>query len=477
MLNRLTVSALLKTVILVTSFCVVVGFSLNAWESWGRLQTAGRIAVIADASANIFKAMHNLRTDRSDNQPAAELAMRRWTPRSRNICATSATPRCRRWPTRSASSAAWISLSKQTLVPEFDRAVQDDDHPAERVLGSDGKAEGLAASRRWPRNTWTTASAMLETLEKLSGTLAAAVNHQDAMIDQLLAIKQIAWLLRNTAGEASLIVSVGLSSGKVSPEARLAYTKYSGGIDAAWSALELTASGMQLPPAISSAIATTKTAYFEPSYLALRDRLLTQIAAGEKTELNAEPVDPGHGRTPRCCRRRGRRRARRRQGSRRPSALHSPARAGDATRAARRRARARLRRPDDRRPPRHQAAAHHARRHAEGRGRRPRMSIPATPRATTKSARWPAPWRPSSSRPPTRSGSRRRSANATPAPRRGSRRSRAMSASSRARCARRSASSATLPARCGPPRPVCRRSRARPTSASRSPKRLPARPR
>jgi methyl-accepting chemotaxis protein len=138
----------------------------------------------------------------------------------------------------------------------------------------------------------TAANAMLEVLEKLSGALSAAVNHQDATIDQLLAIKQIAWLLRNTAGEASLIVSVGLSSGKVSPEARLAYTKYSGGIDAAWGALELTASGMQLPPAISSAIAATKTAYFEPSYLSLRDRLLTQIAAGEKAELNANQWTP-----------------------------------------------------------------------------------------------------------------------------------------------------------------------------------------
>ena len=65
MLNCLTVSALLKTVILVTSFCVVVGFSLNAWDAWGRLQAASRIAQIADASANMFKAMHNLRTDRS----------------------------------------------------------------------------------------------------------------------------------------------------------------------------------------------------------------------------------------------------------------------------------------------------------------------------------------------------------------------------------------------------------------------------
>src|SRR5260221_7566746 len=65
MLNRLTVAALLKAVILTTAFCIVIGFSLNAWDSWGRLQVTSRIAVIADASANLFKAMHNLRTDRS----------------------------------------------------------------------------------------------------------------------------------------------------------------------------------------------------------------------------------------------------------------------------------------------------------------------------------------------------------------------------------------------------------------------------
>ena len=53
--------------------------------------------------------------------------------------------------------------------------------------------------------SWTPTTALLETLDKLSAALAAAVNHQDAVIDQLLAIKQIAWLMRNTGGEASLI--------------------------------------------------------------------------------------------------------------------------------------------------------------------------------------------------------------------------------------------------------------------------------
>src|SRR5882762_2016655 len=65
MLNRLTVSALLKAVILITAVITVAQFSLSAWDSRQRLQSASRISAIAEASANLFKAMHNLRTDRS----------------------------------------------------------------------------------------------------------------------------------------------------------------------------------------------------------------------------------------------------------------------------------------------------------------------------------------------------------------------------------------------------------------------------
>src|SRR3982074_3714432 len=64
MLKHLTISALLKAVILTTAFCVVVGLSLNAWDSWERLKLTSRISAIAEVSANLFKAMHNLRSDR-----------------------------------------------------------------------------------------------------------------------------------------------------------------------------------------------------------------------------------------------------------------------------------------------------------------------------------------------------------------------------------------------------------------------------
>ena len=81
-------------------------------------------------------------------------------------------------------------------------------------------------------------------------------------------IKQTAWLLRNTAGEASLL---DLERARRRPDRarnQLTYTKYVGGTETAWNALELATSGMQLPPALSAAMAATKTAYFEPQYLA-----------------------------------------------------------------------------------------------------------------------------------------------------------------------------------------------------------------
>ena len=290
MLNRLTVSALLKTVILATALCVVVGFSLNAWDSWNRLQVASRISVVADASANLFKAMHNLRTDRSstnrmlNTEGPMDADMEKYL---RNIRDT-------QMPAMANALALLPSMEfaqKSTLVPELDRLFKQ--------LGAMQKEfwEMMAkpkAERRQalPKEYMDTATAALDVLDKLSGALAASVNHQDATIDQLLAIKQMAWLLRNTAGEASLIVSIGLSSGKVSPESKLAYTKFVGGTEIAWNALELVSAGMQLPPALEKAIAATKTAYFEPQYMQLRERLINQVMAGEKTEMTANQWTP-----------------------------------------------------------------------------------------------------------------------------------------------------------------------------------------
>jgi methyl-accepting chemotaxis protein len=290
MLNRLTVSALLKIVILATSFCVVIGFSLNAWDSWGRLQVANRISVIADTSAYLVKAMHSLRTDRSttdrllNSDAPMDADIEKYLRGLRGVEMPSMASALELLPNTQFNQ-------QQTLVPEFDRLFKALTAEQKEFWSEVAKPK---ASRRaaLPKEYMETTQGLLDTLDKMSGELAGAVNHQDPVIDQLLAIKQIAWLLRNTAGEASLIISKGLAAGKITPEIRTNYTKFLGGTDIAWKALQLTAGGMQLPPALSAAMAATQTAYFEPSYLALRDRLLTALTSGEKAEMTANQWSP-----------------------------------------------------------------------------------------------------------------------------------------------------------------------------------------
>jgi methyl-accepting chemotaxis protein len=49
---------------------------------------------------------------------------------------------------------------------------------------------------------------------------------------------------------------------------------------------------MQLPPALSAAMSATKSGYFDPQYLELRDRLIKALIAGEKAEMTANQWSP-----------------------------------------------------------------------------------------------------------------------------------------------------------------------------------------
>ena len=290
MLNRLTVSTLLKAVIFSTALVIIVGFSLSAWTSWTRLQQADRIVSIAAASADVFKAMANIRADRSttNRQLTSDIQV-------------------------DAEIEKYIRGIRDELMPALARAV--DILPAIDIPQRDAIVADLArlnktllaqqaefwtevakprASRRiaLAKEYLETEDALMSILEKLSPVLAASVNHQDATIDQLLMIKQMAWLLRQNAGESSVIVGNALTTGKISPESQLAFTKFVGATDAAWSAVELAATGMQLPKALSAAMSETKSVYFDPQYTSTRDGIIATIAKGEKASMTANQWSP-----------------------------------------------------------------------------------------------------------------------------------------------------------------------------------------
>lgn len=291
MLRRLTVSALLQSVIALLAVCVVALLVTSAWQSWERLRATGHIAAVAEASANAFKAMHNLRTDRSS------------TPRVLNGEA-SVSPEIEKFlrgihdaemPAIHATGALLPSIPFAEQAALLGNLNQQLDKlttlqtEAWDEMRKPKKARRAALSKEYTDQT----GALLATLETISARLTAVVNHNDPLIDQLLSIKQAAWLLRNSAGEASDLVATGLvATGSLPLEAQQTYTKSVGAIENAWSGLDSSTLGMKLSPELGNAMAAAKAAYFDPGYLALRDRLVDQIMVGSKTDMTADQWTP-----------------------------------------------------------------------------------------------------------------------------------------------------------------------------------------
>ena len=290
MLNRLTVSTLLKAVILSTALVVVIGFSISAWSSWGRLQQANRIVAVSAASAEVFKAMANIRADRSTSsrQLTSDVPMDKDIEKYIRDIREALMP----------ALARTLEILPSIEMPQREAMATDLDRFNKALLAAQTEfwieAAKPKASRRaaLAKEYTDSEDGLMSALEKLSPLLAASVNHQDATIDQLLMIKQMAWLLRLNAGESSLIVGNALGSGKIAPEVQLAYTKWVGGTETAWNAIELAATGMQVPPALSAAMAEAKSTYFDPQYAATRDGIIAAIAKGEKASMTANQWSP-----------------------------------------------------------------------------------------------------------------------------------------------------------------------------------------
>jgi methyl-accepting chemotaxis protein len=289
MLNRLTISALLKSVIAVMAACVVAFLIATAWDSRGRLQTAARISVIADASADAFRAMHNLRTDRATTSQNVNA----------EVVEADSVESLRQY--RAVINPAMRSLLDLAATVEFsDRNAllptlvqQFDELKALQTESMEAMSKPKASRRPTLAREYTDAvTVLLQTLEKLAAQLAGAASHADPVIDQLLSIKQLAWLVRDTGGQAALLLSNGLATGRLPPEARQNYARFIIGAEYAWNALQTMVAGTQLPPSLVEAMAATKKAYFEPQYLAFSERLLNAAIAGEKLEVASSQWRP-----------------------------------------------------------------------------------------------------------------------------------------------------------------------------------------
>ena len=287
MFNRLTVKSLLQATLVILAALAVVPLTTRAWDAWQALRSSSRILQAADASDEAFQGMINIRSDRVS------------VPRSWAAAPTAMTSNLRAYikGAQEPEIAAVRSLATALQSIEFDGRshLLPALHQSIETLGRlqtefwDGIDKPLASRRAALGDEYFREGMTLQTtLEEISARLFAGIQHQDAAVDQMMAVKQLAWQARNDAGEASLAISRGIITGSVSLDEARKFSGNLGGSNAAWKAIEDLLNAGSAPPALAEAMAKTKQVYFAPDYMALRENTLVGLLAGHKPNMTPD---------------------------------------------------------------------------------------------------------------------------------------------------------------------------------------------
>ncbi len=285
MLDRMSVNAILKSVIVTMAAAIMIVLAFSAWSSWTRLGAINRIAAVADVSEYMFTALHNLRVDRASSfrDLQADKQFGSLAPLLREA----------REAEMSALKSATVALNavdfpeRQAAVSALDQSIKrltalHEESAAALLRPKAERRQGLAQEMLSETNS------LIETLDKLSAQLTRSVKLDDAFIDQLMELKQLAWVVRNAGGDASVLISNKLGGQPLPPDAMLKYTVSVSRLETAWATLEDVAAGLPLPPRFADALAKAKREYFAADYVDLRTKTLKALIAGEPVNMKVD---------------------------------------------------------------------------------------------------------------------------------------------------------------------------------------------
>jgi methyl-accepting chemotaxis protein len=285
MLDRLSVNAILRSVIAALGTVVVIMLAAGAWSSWSRYQVDSRIAGVAATSAHLFTALHNLRSDRARSYRML-LGDEQITTRDPRLFES----RDGEMPALKGALATLAALDfpeRQALWAELDQRIKKltalhEESVAALRQPKAARRAGLAPEIR------DEITALIGMLDKLATRIDRLVKLEDAYIDQLIQIKQLAWVARDAGGDASVMISNALAGQPLPAEPMLVYTANVSKNETAWATLEQMAASMSVPSAMTDAMAKAKQEYYAPDHAAMRVNMLKKLIAGQPAGMNAD---------------------------------------------------------------------------------------------------------------------------------------------------------------------------------------------
>jgi methyl-accepting chemotaxis protein len=281
MLDHLSVKTLLTSVIALMAAIAVLLLGMSAWDSARRLAATSRMEEVADASVAVFTAMHNLRTDRAtttrdlDNEAGPYDAQQQQALKEKRDAEM---PALR----AAAERLAGIDVAgRDQLLADLKHQIGSVTALQERTWDALGKPRD-ARPPGLGKAYFDEVTALLQTLDRLSERLSASIKGNDAVIDQMMEMKQLGWMVRNAGGDASLKISTAVPAGHLAPEEAVKYQAFVAASESLWSAFKDAGYGTDLPAKLRRAIDDADHNYFGGDYLAQREAMVRSLVASAR---------------------------------------------------------------------------------------------------------------------------------------------------------------------------------------------------
>jgi methyl-accepting chemotaxis protein len=274
MLARISVNSLLRSVISVLALAIVVFAGNGAWTAWTELGSASRIASVSEATSHLFTALHNLRVDRSTTNRDLLSANRLQAP----------SPQTQKHRDAEVPALeAAVTALRRIDFPGGAQATAELDQALTRLKQLHAEAATAVvqdkAARRpdLARDYFDHATRTIDLIDRISNDMVRSIKLQDALVDQLMQIKQLAWAAREAAGDTSVFISDSLAGRPLPPQPLVRYAEFNARLETAWAELEKLAATLPLPPSFATATAAARKGFLDPDYAAYRLKTLNAL--------------------------------------------------------------------------------------------------------------------------------------------------------------------------------------------------------
>ncbi|MCK9916060.1 methyl-accepting chemotaxis protein [Microbacteriaceae bacterium K1510] len=285
MLNRLSVSVLLKSIVGLLAGAIILTLAIGSWSSWTRLRNANRNAQVAEVSISLFAGSHTTRLDRTttfrDLQADGAVGV---SPILRDI----------RTKQMTALKSSLVVLKQIELPADAVRQVATFEEAINKMSALQEETAAALAQPKSARRAGLADEyvrqgiALSSLLDRVTSSLVNLVKLDDAYIDQLIQLKELAWIARNTGGDASTTISNAVSGLPMPPDTLLRYAADMARVETAWSALGSFSSGLSMPPRFIQAVQKAQDEFFSRENMTLRLNILTKALAKEKLDITPQ---------------------------------------------------------------------------------------------------------------------------------------------------------------------------------------------